>query len=107
MNPVYETKIKAQGASDAKAFENQECYTRGFSAGADFLYNNMWIPCSLKLPAKSGRYYTINLDSTSPDVPDVTCFNADTREWYTDICNMRFIHERSHWMPVPPLPEKL
>lgn len=107
MAPVYDAKIERQGILNSAAYENPACYKRGFTEGADFLYNDMWIPCSLFLPAKSGKYFTINLDSTSPDIPDVTNYNADTKQWYTDVCNMRFIHERSHWMPVPPLPERL
>jgi hypothetical protein len=107
MDAVRGARIEHQGKQNSAAYENPQCYERGFSEGADFLYNNMWIPCSLYLPTKSGRYFTINLDCTSPDVPDVTNYDADTKTWYTDICNMRFFHERSHWMPIPPLPKKI
>lgn len=60
-----------------------------------------WIDVKDELPKENGKYLTLNANC-SPDAG--TCdWDADKKYWYTDICEQRFIHERTHWMNIPKL----
>lgn len=72
MTPFYDVKIEYQSILSSAPYKN----SAGFVEGVDFSIMTGGFPYSLK----NEKYFTINLDSISPDVLDVTSCNADTRQ---------------------------
>ena len=72
MTPFYDVKIECQSILNSTPYKNPA----GFVEGVDFSTMTGGFPYSLK----NGKYFTINLNSISPDVLDVTSCNADTKQ---------------------------
>lgn len=70
MTPFYDVKIECQSILNSTPYKNPA----GFVEGVDFSTMTGGFPYSLK----NGKYFTINPDSISPNILDVTSRNADT-----------------------------
>lgn len=99
-------------AEEAKLFrinEEDEGAFHGFKQGAQWAISQMqpeWVKCSERLPEVQVPVLVYLPNYGTPNIVPMW-IEKMTGNWFSTSWNMKELHEATHWMPLPQLPNDI